>query len=97
VGGRQISTPEYVKELDGAGRWLLDGLEISRLPATGQIIEIDVTRAAESIHPLRAKEHRVTFANLILRAAALASLTREPAIAVCTDSASDSTRALRCD
>ena len=70
-----------VKKLDWAENWLKDGLEISRLPATVQIIEIDMTRATEYIHALRAKGHRVTFTHLIVRAAALA-LAGNPALNV---------------
>jgi pyruvate dehydrogenase E2 component (dihydrolipoamide acetyltransferase) len=66
--------PEHVtvKKLDWAERWLRDGLEISQLPAAVKIIEIDMTKATQSIHLLRAQGHRVTFTHLIVRAAALA-------------------------
>jgi pyruvate dehydrogenase E2 component (dihydrolipoamide acetyltransferase) len=70
-----------VKKLDWAERWLRDGLEISRLPATVIIIEIDMTKATQSIHLLRAKGHRVTFTHLIIRAASLA-LARNAALNV---------------
>ena len=40
----RIVMPKYVtvKKLDWAERWLRDGLEISRLPATVKIVEIDM-------------------------------------------------------
>ena len=74
--------PEYsVKNLDWADRWLRDGLELSRMPAAVKIVEIDMTRATQSIHLLRAKGHRVTFTHLIIRSAGLA-LARYPALNV---------------
>jgi pyruvate dehydrogenase E2 component (dihydrolipoamide acetyltransferase) len=70
--------PEFsVKKLDWAERWLRDGLEISQLPTAVKIVEIDMTKATESICLFRAEGHRVTFTHLILRAAALA-LARNP-------------------
>lgn len=70
-----------VKKLDWAERWLRDGLEISRLPAAVKILEIDATRATQSIHSWRANGQRVTVTHLVIRAAALA-LARNPELNV---------------
>ena len=70
-----------IKKLDWAERWLRDGLEISRLPAAVKIVEIDATKANQSIQLFRAKGFRVTFTHLVIRAAAL-SLARNPALNV---------------
>jgi pyruvate dehydrogenase E2 component (dihydrolipoamide acetyltransferase) len=70
-----------VKKLNWAERWLRDGLEISRLPATVKILEIDATRATQSIHRWREKGQRVTVTHLIIRAAALA-LAKNPELNV---------------
>jgi pyruvate dehydrogenase E2 component (dihydrolipoamide acetyltransferase) len=74
--------PEYsFQKLDWADRWLKDGLEICQLPSAVKIIEIDMTKAGESIRLFREKGHRVTFTHLIIRAAGMA-LARNPLLNV---------------
>jgi pyruvate/2-oxoglutarate dehydrogenase complex dihydrolipoamide acyltransferase (E2) component len=64
-----------VTKLDWADRWLRDGLEISRLPAVVQVVEIDMTRVVESIRLWRAQEQYVTFNHVVMRAAGMALTT----------------------
>lgn len=59
-------------KLDWAERWLCDGLRISSLPPVVQMVEIDMTRAVQSIDRSRAKGQRATFNHIIVRAAAMA-------------------------
>ena len=67
-----------VTKLDWADRWLRDGLEISRLPAVVQVVEIDMTRVVESIRLWRAQEQYVTFNHVVMRAAGMSHHSRPP-------------------
>jgi pyruvate/2-oxoglutarate dehydrogenase complex dihydrolipoamide acyltransferase (E2) component len=65
------------RKLDYAERWYRDALAVSRPPAFFQTLEVDVSQAKELIDLSRAQGLRLTYAILLVRAAAVV-LKSEP-------------------
>jgi pyruvate/2-oxoglutarate dehydrogenase complex dihydrolipoamide acyltransferase (E2) component len=59
------------RKLDWAERWVRDGLDLSRPPAFFESVEVDMTNARALIERAREQGTRVTYAAILVRAAAL--------------------------
>lgn len=70
------STPRG-RSLDYAERWLRNGLEVNQQPAFYAVIDVDMSRAKALLEGARLKNIRITYAHIIVRAAAIA-LSRLP-------------------
>lgn len=60
------------RKLDWAERWVRSGLELSRPPAFFETLQVDMTEARVLIERAREQGIRVTYAAILVRAAALA-------------------------
>jgi pyruvate/2-oxoglutarate dehydrogenase complex dihydrolipoamide acyltransferase (E2) component len=60
------------RRLDWAERWVRDGLELSRPPAFFETLQVDMTEARSLIERARERGTRLTYAPILVRAAALA-------------------------
>ena len=60
------------RKLDWAERWIRDGLELSRPPAFFESLQVDMTEACALIERARERGVRLTYAAILVRAAALA-------------------------
>src|ERR1700685_440139 len=60
------------RKLDWAERWVRDGLELSRPPAFFEALQVDMTHARALIERARERGIRLTYAAILVRAAALA-------------------------
>lgn len=65
------------RKLDYAERWLRDALEITRPPAFFESLDVDMASAQKLIQKAAARGLRLTYAAILVRAAAL-SLARNP-------------------
>ena len=60
------------RKLDWAERWIRDGLELSKPPAFFETLQVDMTEASTLIEQAREQGVRLTYAAILVRAAALA-------------------------
>src|ERR1700728_607245 len=60
------------RKLDWAERWIRDGLELSKPPAFFETLQVDMTQASTLIEQAREQGVRLTYAAILVRAAALA-------------------------
>jgi pyruvate/2-oxoglutarate dehydrogenase complex dihydrolipoamide acyltransferase (E2) component len=60
------------RKLDWAERWVRDGLELSTPPAFFESLQVDMTQARSLIERAREQGLRLTYAAILVRAAALA-------------------------
>ncbi|HTU46323.1 MAG TPA: 2-oxo acid dehydrogenase subunit E2 [Bryobacteraceae bacterium] len=65
------------RKLDWAERWVRDGLELSKPPAFFESLQVDMTEACALIERAREQGVRLTYAAILVRAAAL-SLAANP-------------------
>ncbi|HEX3681442.1 MAG TPA: 2-oxo acid dehydrogenase subunit E2 [Bryobacteraceae bacterium] len=60
------------RKLDWAERWIRDGLELSKPPAFFETLQVDMTEASALIEQAREQGLRLTYAAILVRAAAVA-------------------------
>lgn len=64
--------PTPSRRLDWAEKWVRDGLELSTPPAFFESVEVDMTQSRALIEQARERGQRITFAAILVRAAAMA-------------------------